>query len=102
ELDSNPQRIKDWGYLIKTVKGWTSIPAKQEEKFFVGHWKPNLDQARQRGDYEAIQSGRECELAIIRIPPQMTKTPTTDGKVAEPEENTKRPTGFKDLDRRLN
>jgi hypothetical protein len=99
ELEPSPQKIKDWGYLIKTVKGWGSIPAKPEEKHVVGHWKPNLEQARIRGDYEF---GQLCELTVVRIPPQATKTPTSDGKSAEPEDNSKRPTGFKQLDKLLN
>jgi hypothetical protein len=97
ELEPQAVRIKDWGYSIKPMKGWGSIPAKPEEKHVVGHWKPNLEQARIRGDYEF---GQLCELTIIRIPPQMTKTPTTDGKVAEPEQP--RQTGIKGLDKLLN
>src|SRR5262249_1297079 len=98
ELDNAPQKIKDWGYLIKTVKGWGSIPARPEEKNVVGHWKPNLDQAHIRGDFEY---GQLCELKVSRIPPQMTKTPGADGKIAEPEPS-QRPTGFKELDKRIN
>ena len=79
-------KVKEWGYSIRPIKGWTSIPAKQDEKFVSGHWKPNLDQARQRGDYDRLQSGQLSELTIIRIAPKVTSTP---GGAKEPEPGPK-------------
>lgn len=75
-------KVKEWGYSIRPIKNWTSIPAKQDEKFVSGHWKPNLDQARQRGDYDFLQSASLCELSIIRIAPKVTSTP---GNTPAPE-----------------
>ena len=51
ELDKE-QRIKEWGYVIRPIKGWNSIPAGTEEKLCVGRWKMNLDDLRLRGDYD--------------------------------------------------
>ena len=104
ELDQ-PIKIKDWGYSIRPLKVWTSIPVKQEEKFVVGHWKPNLDQARQRGDFDSMVAGQYAELTIIRLPPQGAQTPAADGSLANPGPKPPPPserTGFKDLDKRLN
>jgi hypothetical protein len=76
------QKIKDWGYSIKTIVDWSSIPADQDNKFCVGRWKLNLDDLRLRGDYDGVRSGSRCDLQIIRIPLQSV---TTGAKPAEEE-----------------
>ena len=45
-----PQKIKDWGYSIRTLEGWDSIAIKPEERFTVGHWKLNTDEMRKRDE----------------------------------------------------
>ena len=67
ELDA-VQKIKDWGYAIRPIKGWNSIPAAAGEKFIVGRWKLNIDDLWLRGDYEGWSGGQHCELMIVRIP----------------------------------
>ena len=51
------QKIKDWGYSIRTLESWDSIAIKPEEKFTVGHWKLNTDDMRVRGLWEQEQAG---------------------------------------------
>ena len=67
ELDST-QRIKDWGYAIRPIKGWTSIPANAGDKFIVGRWKANMDNLWLRGDWEGWSGAQHCELLIVRLP----------------------------------
>ena len=62
-----PQKIKDWGYSIRTLEGWDAIAIKPEERFVVGHWKLNTDEMKKRGLYEEYQAGSYCDLSIIRI-----------------------------------
>src|SRR5690606_13100029 len=78
ELDKL-QRIKDWGYAIRPIKGWSSIPANAEERFIVGRWKMDLSEKYVRGDYEGWSSGQHCELTVVRIP----LTGPTTGETAE-------------------
>ncbi|MBK9388049.1 MAG: hypothetical protein IPN34_24795 [Planctomycetes bacterium] len=66
ELDK-AQKIKDWGYEIRTLKGWNSMPAEQEERFTVGRWKLDLTEFQKRGDWESERAGELCELKVIRI-----------------------------------
>ena len=75
------QKIKDWGYSIRTLESWDSIAIKPEEKFTVGHWKLNTDDMRVRGLWEQEQAGSFCDLAIIRI-----STITLTGKPKSEEE----------------
>lgn len=74
ELDKE-QKIKQWGYQIRTIKGWNSMSIDAEERFAVNRWKLNLDEFKQRGDYEAVQTGELCELRIVRIQPKV-ETPS--------------------------
>jgi len=77
ELDKE-QKIKDWGYQIRTIKGWNSMAIDADERLTVGRWKLNLDEFRQRGDYESYQSGSFCEMRVIRIQPKV-ETPAGAG-----------------------
>jgi len=78
ELDKEV-RIKQWGYVIRPLKGWNAMPADQEDRTTIGRWKLALDEFEKRGDYEAFQSGQYCELKIVRF--QMkAETPSGDNK----------------------
>lgn len=99
-----PVKVKEWGYSIQPIKTWVSIPAATEDKFVSGQWKPNLDQAKQRGDYDAYQSGQLAVLQIIRIAPKVTSTP---GGAKEPDSSPgeaefKKTELGKNLDKKLN
>lgn len=75
------QKIKDWGYSIRTLEGWDAIAIKPEERFTVGHWKLNTDEMRKRGLYKELEAGNFCDLAVIRI-----STITLTGKPKSEEE----------------
>ncbi|MBL8896340.1 MAG: hypothetical protein JNM84_01875 [Planctomycetes bacterium] len=87
ELDK-AQKIKDWGYEIRTLKGWNSMPADQEERFTVGRWKFDVSELRKRGDYEAMQAGELSELKVIRIARE-TETGEKPPKTEEEEAKEK-------------
>lgn len=72
-------RVKQWGYVIRPLKGWNSMPSDQEDKFSVGRWKLALDEFEKRGDYEAVQSGSYCELKILRIQVKVDTPASKDG-----------------------
>lgn len=74
ELDKEV-KVKEWGYVIRPIKGWNSMPGDQEDRHAVGRWKLALDEFEKRGDFEAFQSGQFCELKILRIQVQV-ETPT--------------------------
>lgn len=97
------QKIKDWGYSIKTLKGWEAIAIKPEEKFVVGHWKLNTDEMRQRGLYEEYQAGSYCDLAVFRLAPQVvTGKPKTEEELKKEKEEKERIRLSPELERRLN
>lgn len=77
ELDK-VQKIKNWGYQIQPLKGWNSMAVDAEDRLSVGRWKLNLDEFRQRGDYDAYSAGQYCELKIVRIQPKV-ETPSGAG-----------------------
>ena len=60
----------DWGYQIRPIKGWNSMPADQEDKYTIGRWKLDTAELEKRGNYEAARAGTYCELSIVRIQPQ--------------------------------
>ena len=91
ELDKEV-KVKEWGYQIRTIKGWNSMPSDQEDRFAVGRWKLGLEEFQKRGDYEAAQSGSLCELRIIRLQPKV-ETPSGTGK-PESESANERPAGL--------
>lgn len=66
ELDKEA-KIKEWGYVIRPIKGWNSMPADQDDRVVVGRWKMGLDDLEKRGLYEEIRAGSHCELAVVRI-----------------------------------
>lgn len=56
---------KPWGFSIKHVDDWKSIPGEAGEKFIVAGWKCDWEKAlSMRGD----ESGINAELSIVRIP----------------------------------
>ena len=70
----------DWGYQIRPIKGWNSMPSDQEDKFTIGRWKLDTAELEKRGNYEAANAGTYCELSIVRIQPQ-----TLTGEAQEKE-----------------
>ena len=94
ELDKEV-KIKEWGYQLRPIKGWNSMPADQEDRFCVGRWKLALEEFQKRGDYEAARSGSYCELQIIRLQPKV-ETPSgtkPENKPDKPDEK-ERPSGL--------
>lgn len=83
-------KMKDWGYQIQPIKGWNTTVAGKDERFTVGKWKMNLDDLKQRGDYEAYRADSLCELQIIRIAPTAV-TPSGD-KPKAPDTEKNEPT----------
>lgn len=84
ELDKE-LRVKEWGYKIRPIKGFNSMPADQDDKLSVGRWKLGLEEFQKRGDYEAMQSGSFCELRILRVQVKV-ETPTGATPAAKPED----------------
>lgn len=87
ELDK-AQKIKEWGYELRTLKGWNATIPDQDEKQTVGKWKLSLDEFEKRGDYEAMRAGQYCELRVIRIQRETTtgEQPKTDEEKAKEKE----------------
>jgi hypothetical protein len=73
-------KVKQWGYVIRPLKGWNSMPADQEDRFTVGRWKLALDEFEKRGNYEMVRTGGLCELKIVRI---QSKVETPAAKESE-------------------
>ncbi len=83
------QKIKAWGYSIKTVEEWSAVAPEPDEKYVVGRWKPDLKDSQKRGDFQGMMDGQFCELTVIRLVPEASTTgPGTETPVAEksPEE----------------
>lgn len=90
ELDKET-KVKEWGYAIRTIKGWNAMPADQDDRLSVGRWKLALDEFEKRGDYDALISGRHCELRILRVQAKV-ETPAGDKPTTEAPKPT--PAGF--------
>ena len=69
------QKIERYGYSIRILEDWTSIPAQPGETTIVGSWKPDQEEVDKRGDWAAWGS----ELRIVRFP---GGGPTTGGEKA--------------------
>jgi hypothetical protein len=84
ELDKET-KVKEWGYVIRPLKGWNAMPSDQEERNTVGRWKLSLDDFEKRGDWDALRSGQFCELKIVRFQVAVeTPTGKEAGGAAEP------------------
>jgi len=82
ELDKET-KVKEWGYVIKPLKGWNAMPSDQDERNTVGRWKLSLDEFEKRGDWDSLQAGQYCELKIVRFQvavetPTGKEAPTTE------------------------
>lgn len=77
-------KAKDWGYLIRPIKGWNSMPADQDDRFTVGRWKLDISELDKRGDWEGARAGSLCELRIIRLAPDVV-TPAAGGEPPKPD-----------------
>ena len=81
-------KSKEWGYQIKPIKDWNSMPADQDDRNTVGRWKLDLGNLEKRGDYEGLQSGQFCELRIVRVQPKV-ETPS-GAAAAKPKDEEKK------------
>ncbi len=98
-----PQKIKDWGYGIRTLEGWDAIAIKPEERFVVGHWKLNTDDMKKRGLYEEYQAGSYCDLSILRISNvTVTGKPKTEEELKKEAELKKKLEISPELEKLLN
>ncbi len=57
------QEIEEYGYAIRIIERWNSIPQKAEETRVVGSWQPDQKDIQLRGDYSALG----CELKVVRF-----------------------------------
>ncbi|MFY9345095.1 MAG: hypothetical protein WAT39_21570 [Planctomycetota bacterium] len=74
ELDKE-FKDKSWGYQIKPLKGWTSMPPDQDDRLTVGRWKLPDTEFQKRGDWENWRGADLCELKILRVQAKV-ETPT--------------------------
>lgn len=84
------QVIKQWGFSLKVVEDWKSMPQEPGEKFVVGGWKCDWQKSLSlRGD----ESGINAELQIVRVPvteaATVGKEKTDDEKAKEAEDKKK-------------
>ncbi len=79
---------EDWGYEIRPIRGWNSMPADQDDKYTVGRWKLDVADLRKRGDYEGANAGTFCELRIIRIQPEVVTPGGNDQTTEKPQTPT--------------
>lgn len=77
-------KVKQWGYVIRPLKGWNATPADQEDRVSVGRWKLALEEFEKRGDYEALQTGGLCELRIVRIQTKVETPSASSEKDSKP------------------
>lgn len=57
------QKVDEYGYAIRIIERWASIPQKAEVTHVVGSWKPEMKDIQLRGDYSAMG----CELKVVRF-----------------------------------
>lgn len=79
-------KVKEWGYVIRPIEGFGSMPVDQEDKLGVGRWKLSLDEFEKRGDWESYRAGQYCEMRIVRLQPK-----AQTGKAEEKKEEEKQP-----------
>ena len=64
------QKVDEYGYAIRIIERWASIPQKAEETQIVGSWKPEMKDIQLRGDYSAM--GSELKIVRFRTPGAVT------------------------------
>lgn len=75
------QKIKEWGYSIRPIKGWKSTTVETGTKYVVGCWKPDMAELERRGAYEQYNEAQVAELRILRVPlPAPQPRPTNPRK----------------------
>lgn len=57
------QKIKEYGYSLRIIERWTSIPSKPGQTKIVGSWQPDQADAELRGDWSVFG----CELTVVRF-----------------------------------
>ncbi len=102
ELDKE-YKDKSWGYQIRTIKDWNSMPPDQEDRLTVGRWKMSLDELEKRGDYQAARAGAYCELKVVRVVVKVETPRDASGDKAKPAtpEKPEKPDQLEELRRRL-
>ena len=73
------QKVDEYGYAIRIIERWASIPQKAEETQIVGSWKPEMKDIQLRGDYSAMG----CELKVVRFRTPGAVTGSAEEKEAE-------------------
>jgi hypothetical protein len=70
ELDKEI-KIKDWGYQIRPIKGWNTMPADQDDRLHGRPLEADLDRVREARQLRGLPGRRPfCELMIMRIQTQ--------------------------------
>ena len=89
------QKVDEYGYAIRIIERWASIPQKAEETQIVGSWKPEMKDIQLRGDYSAMG----CELKVVRFRTPGAVTGSAEEKEAEQKkrEDEKRRADFAPL-----
>lgn len=76
------QKIMEYGYGIRIIDRWTSIPQKPGEKRVIGSWQPDQKDINLRGDWSAY--GSDLKVVRFRTPGALT------GSKAEIDKEQKR------------
>ena len=61
------QEIEEYGYALRIIERWNSIPQKAEETRIVGSWQPDQKDIQLRGDYSALGCELKVVLSLIHI-----------------------------------
>ena len=83
-----PQKIERFGYSIRIIERWSSVPQKPGVTPVVGSWQPDQEDINLRGDWSA----HGCELKIVRFktPGALTGSKEEIDKEKEKREKEKR------------
>ena len=79
------QKIMEYGYGIRIIDRWSSIPQKPGEKRVIGSWQPDQKDINLRGDWSAYG----CELKVVRFRTPGAKTGSKDEIDKEKEKREK-------------
>ncbi|MEC7583032.1 MAG: hypothetical protein VYE77_01830 [Planctomycetota bacterium] len=82
------QKIEKYGYSIRIIERWSSVPQKPGVTPVVGSWQPDQEDINLRGDWSAFG----CELKIVRFktPGALTGSKEEIDKEKEKREKEKR------------
>jgi|GEM_PF-3510589 hypothetical protein len=74
------QKVKEWGYSIRPIKGWKSQTVEAGTKNVVGCWIPDLSELERRGAYDQYREASVATLRIVRV-----EIPTSGTAGSKPE-----------------